>query len=75
MTLDPLRADDWLDEAALTRLTGKKANPARRRVLDAAGIDYKVRPNGSLIVSRRWADPVPSSATVEGPQPDFSVFS
>jgi len=45
-----------LAPADLALLTGRTRHSAQRRVLDAIGVAYRVRPDGSNVVFRRDAD-------------------
>lgn len=58
-----LSADD------LATLTGRKQPRAQRGVLDALGVPYKARPDGSLVVARVAVD---IALGVVGTQPDNS---
>jgi len=39
-----------LDDAQIEQLTQRKRRPAQRRVLDAIGVSYRVRPDGSIVI-------------------------
>ena len=41
-----------LTDEEIAELTGKKHRDAQRRVLVALGIEHRVRPDGSIVVSR-----------------------
>jgi len=41
-----------LTEAEIVELTQKVRRPAQRRVLDALGIPYSIRPNGTVVIFR-----------------------
>jgi len=61
-----------LSEAEVRELTGKERKDAQRRALDAMGIGYKVRFDGSTMVLRSEVlEPVPSNRLTE---PDFSAI-
>lgn len=45
-----------LTEDELIELTGMQQRAAQRRVLNAIGVPYRVRPNGSIIVLRAALD-------------------
>jgi uncharacterized protein DUF4224 len=51
-TLHRERVSICLTRAELIELTGKKQRNAQLRVLVALGIDYKVRPDGEILVLR-----------------------
>jgi hypothetical protein len=46
----------FLDDDALTELTGKRRNSARVRVLNTMGVHHKIRPDGSVAVLRAHVD-------------------
>lgn len=46
----------FLDDDALVELTRKRRHDAQRRVLDALGVKYKPRPDGSLAVLKAHVD-------------------
>lgn len=46
----------FLTEEEIASLTRKVRHPAQIRVLNRLGIDHKIRPDGSLVVSRAVAD-------------------
>lgn len=50
--------DDILSKDELVSLTDKVRHAAQARVLDAIGIRYRRRPDGSLIVARAHRDAV-----------------
>jgi hypothetical protein len=51
-------ADDILSKEELVSLTEKVRHAAQARVLDAIGIRYRQRPDGTLIVARAHRDAV-----------------
>lgn len=66
-----MTADDFLDDAALVRLTKKKRRDAQVKALKAMGVQHRVRPgDGSAVVL--WAHVVEllggkASAKVKAP--------
>jgi hypothetical protein len=43
-----------LTDAEIAELTRRERRPAQRRVLDALGIPYRVRPDGTLVVFKAY---------------------
>ncbi|MEX3918262.1 DUF4224 domain-containing protein [Paraburkholderia sp. BR10872] len=48
----------FLDEEELTELTRKQQNAARIRVLNAIGVQHKIRPDGTIAVLRQHVEEV-----------------
>lgn len=45
-----------LTEKEIGEITARQRRPAQMKVLKALGIRYQVRPDGSLLVYRRYVD-------------------
>lgn len=45
----------FLTQDEIVELTGKRRRESQRQVLNALGVVYKVRPDGSLVVARAHA--------------------
>jgi hypothetical protein len=56
-----------LTDAELVELTRMQRRAAQRRVLDAIGVPYRMRPNGSIIVLRAAVDLALGGVPVERP--------
>lgn len=52
----------FLNDDELTSLTGRKRSTSRMRVLHALGVEYKRRPDGSLVVLRSHVEKLLDSA-------------
>lgn len=48
----------FLDDEDLTELTRKRQNAARIRVLNAMGVQHKIRPDGTIAVLRAHVERV-----------------
>ena len=57
-----------LTESELRELTEKRRSDAQRRVLDAMGIMYFVRPNGTLAVLRVQVERERATRTMPEPE-------
>jgi hypothetical protein len=56
-----------LTNAELVELTRMRRQAAQRRVLDAIGVPYRMRPDGSLVVLRAAVDLALGGVPVERP--------
>lgn len=66
-----------LTEAEIVKLTDRKRRPAQARVLRHMGIEHKIRPDGSIAVSRAHAElalsgGAPGTSPTAAPEPDWS---
>jgi hypothetical protein len=57
----------FLTYEQLIELTGKTQKAAQRRVLDAMAIEYKVRPNGTLVVHEEHVTKIRKGLDTENP--------
>jgi hypothetical protein len=48
-----------LTDAEIAELTRRERRPAQRRVLDALGIPYRIRPDGTLVVFKAYFNAPP----------------
>jgi hypothetical protein len=59
----------WLTAEEIAALTGKQRQSAQRRVLAALGVPYKVRPDGTIVVSRSAAEAALHAPAKDRPAP------
>lgn len=70
----------FLTPLEITQLTGKKRRPAQVRVLRFMGIEHRVRPDASLIISRDYMTKLLDGDSTNNrircrTEPDWSVFN
>lgn len=55
----------FLTKEELVALTGRSRSDAQLRVMRSMGIDHRIRPDGSIVVSRSHVERLLGSDTVE----------